>query len=96
MIFVQKENPMALEIITKADLEEFRLRLLEDIKSIVGNQKQETGKLLKSYQVKNLLKISGGTLQNLRMNGTLPFSKIGGIIYYKYDDIAKILEAKTR
>ncbi|MBD1385415.1 helix-turn-helix domain-containing protein [Mucilaginibacter rigui] len=87
---------MALEIITKSDLEEFRLRLLEDIRSIVGNHKPETGKLLKSYQVKNLLKISPGTLQNLRMNGTLPFSKIGGIIYYKYDDIAKILDAKSK
>ncbi|RFZ89938.1 DNA-binding protein [Mucilaginibacter conchicola] len=85
---------MALEIITKEDLEDFRIKLLEDIRAIIGNKAPETGKLLKSYQVKNLLKISSGTLQNLRVNGTLPFSKVGGIIYYKYDDIAKILNGK--
>ncbi|MBL4677486.1 MAG: helix-turn-helix domain-containing protein [Mucilaginibacter sp.] len=85
---------MALEIITKEDLEDFRIKLLEDIRSIIGNKAPETGKLLKSHQVKNLLKISSGTLQNLRVNGTLPFSKVGGIIYYKYDDIAKILNGK--
>lgn len=85
---------MALEIITKEDLEDFRIKLLEDIKAIVGSKTPETGKLLKSYQVKNLLKISSGTLQNLRVNGTLPFSKVGGIIYYKYDDITRILNGK--
>ena len=34
-----------------------------------------------------MLRISPGTLQNLRVNGTLAYTKIGGIIYYKYEDI---------
>jgi len=82
---------MAAEIITKEDLLEFEERLINKIISIVGNSTEEPRKWLKSYHVKNLLKISTNTLQTLRDNSTLPFSKIGGILYYKYDDILKIL-----
>ena len=49
-------------------------------------------KWLKSPEVRELLSISTGTLQNLRINGTLPYTKIGGVIYYDYDEILKILE----
>lgn len=82
---------MAAEIITKEDLQEFEERLINKIISIVGKSTDEPRKWLKSYQVRNLLKISTNTLQTLRDNGTLPFSKIGGILYYKYDDILRIL-----
>jgi len=85
---------MAVEIITKEDLSEFREKLLEDIKGILGRT-DEPKKWLKSYQVKNLLKISPGTLQNLRINGTLRFTKIGGILYYKYEDIMQVLEGSA-
>jgi hypothetical protein len=86
---------MAAEIITKEDLSEFREKLLEDIKGILGKSTDEPKKWLKSYQVKNLLKISPGTLQNLRINGTLRFTKIGGILYYKYEDIMQVLEGNA-
>jgi hypothetical protein len=39
----------------------------------------------------NLLHISPRTLQTLRSNGTLPFSRINGKIYYRRQDIQKIL-----
>lgn len=85
---------MAAEIITREDLNEFREILLNDIKAILGKAPGEQPKWLKSYQVKNLLKISSGTLQNLRVNGTLRFTKIGGILYYKYEDIMRVLEGE--
>ncbi|MDP1795695.1 MAG: helix-turn-helix domain-containing protein [Daejeonella sp.] len=81
---------MAAEIITKEDLQEFREQLLQDIKQLLGAQLNEPKKLLKSYQVKNMLKISSGTLQTLRTNGTLPYKKVGGIIYYQYEDLLKL------
>lgn len=83
---------MAAQIITKEDLDEFREKLLNDLKGLLSKSPNEPAKWLKSYQVKNLLKISPGTLQNLRINGTLRFTKIGGILYYKYEDIIKVLE----
>jgi hypothetical protein len=82
---------MAAEIITKDDLQEFRHQLLEDIKQIIG-QAPAQKEWLKSPEVRKLLKISPGTLQNLRINGTLRFSKIGSIIYYSQEDIQKLLE----
>lgn len=87
---------MATEIITKDDLNEFREKLIEDIKQLLGKSPTEPKKWLKSYQVKNLLKISPGTLQNLRVNGTLKYTKIGGILYYSYEDIQKLLEGNQK
>ena len=86
---------MAAEIITKDDLNEFRELLLNDFKTLLhGKNPQENAKWLKSYQVKNMLKISPGTLQNLRVNGTIRYTKIGGILYYKQEDIHRLLEGK--
>lgn len=83
------------QLVTQADLEAFKTTLLIAIKQILSENKGQTAtKWLKSYQVKKLLGISTGTLQNLRNNGTLPYSKIGGTIYYSSDEINKLLERK--
>lgn len=87
---------MAAEIITKEDLELFREKLLQDIKGLLAGRKDEPKKWLKTYQVKNLLKISNNTLQVLRDSGTIPFTKVGGILYYKYEDIMEVLENKKQ
>ncbi len=39
-----------------------------------------------------LLHISPRTLQTLRTNGTLPFSRIGNKLYYRTEDIQRILK----
>ncbi len=83
---------MATEIITTDDLREFKVELLDEFKKILKEHSgQPTKKWLKSPEVRKLLDISPGTLQNLRINGTLPFTKIGGVIYYDYQDIHKML-----
>ena len=87
---------MATEIITKDDLDQFGEKLISEIKTLLGNKTDEPKKWLKSYQVKNLLKISPNTLHKLRINGTLSCTKIGGILYYKYQDIVKVLEGNTK
>lgn len=86
---------MATEIITKEDLDKFGDHLLSEIRFLLGGKMfDESGKWLKSYQVKNMLKISPGTLQNLRVNGTLNYTKIGGILYYKREDVVALLNGK--
>ncbi|WP_444626214.1 helix-turn-helix domain-containing protein [Flavobacterium columnare] len=77
------------QVVTKRDLLNFGNLLLNELKSVT--EKEQPAQWLKSSEVKKLLKISPGTLQNLRINGTLQYNRIGGIIYYKYDDIAKLL-----
>ena len=76
--------------ITKRDLLNFSNLILDEIKEMVGAQ-DKPAQWLKSSEVRKLLKISPGTLQNLRINGTLNFTRIGSIFYYKYEDILKVL-----
>lgn len=83
---------MAIEVITREDLNEFRNLLLNDLKEILQSKPEQTKQWLKSNEVRKLLNISPGTLQNLRINGTLTYTKVGGIIYYAYSDLLKVLE----
>jgi len=84
---------MAETIITTEDLHEFKHELLEEIKEIMQNNSGiQPKKWLKSPEIRKFLSISPGTLQNSRINGTLPYTKVGGIIYYDYDEITKVLE----
>ena len=83
---------MNVELVTKEDLRELENNLLNAIKLINKPGQGEVKKWLKSVEVRKLLNISPGTLQNLRINGTLRYTKIGGIMYYKLEDINKILE----
>ena len=86
---------MPAQILTTDDLREFKLDLIEEIKKLI-NQKgvQLQKKRLKSPEVRKLLDISPGTLQNLRINGTLSYSKIGGAMYYDLEEIEKMLTGK--
>ena len=83
---------MNVELVTKEDLKELENNLLNAIKLINKPGQGEVKKWLKSVEVRKLLNISPGTLQNLRINGTLRYTKIGGIMYYKLEDINNILE----
>lgn len=86
---------MNVELITRDDLEKFKKELFEEIRKHSPHPRRnghEPRAWLKSYEVRKLLGISAGTLQNLRVNGTLPYTKIGGLMYYKYEDIQKLME----
>lgn len=83
---------MPANIVTQEDLEGFKASLLEEIKDILVKHDRITlDRWIKSNTVMGKLEISPGTLQNLRMNGTIPYSKLGGIIYYDEEEIHKIL-----
>ncbi len=85
---------MAVNVITTDDLREFKIELLDDIKKLLSKTTYgETKKWLKSYEVRELLNISPGTLQHLRVNGTIPFTKIGGTIFYDYEEIQQLMNA---
>ena len=86
---------MTYEMITNEDLQKFRLQLLEDLSRLLSGalaQPSQGKEWLKSSEVRKMLGISHGTLQNLRIKNILPHRKLGGIMYYKYEDILKLLE----
>lgn len=84
---------MPTAIITTDDLREFKLELLQEIKELLDQRgpSAERKEFLRSTQVMEMLQISPGTLHGLRINGTLPFIKIGGLIFYEAGEIEKIL-----
>lgn len=87
---------MAVNILTVEDLLHFKSELFSELANILKSGSSAPKKWLKSDEVRNLLKVSPGTLQTLRINGTLQYTKIGGIIYYDYDHIQKTMEGNLR
>jgi uncharacterized membrane-anchored protein YjiN (DUF445 family) len=84
---------MPNKIITTDELMEFKLELFEELKELLS--KHSAGNLkryMRSAEVMEFLQISAGTLQNMRINGTLPYTKIGGTIYYDTDDIHRVMK----
>lgn len=85
---------MGVEVITKEDLQEFRIQLINDFKKLLPDpaKPQPIKPWLRSKEVRKILNISAGTLQNLRMAGKLRSSKVGNLYYYKQEDIERLLE----
>lgn len=86
---------MSVTIITPEDLQLFRSELLREIKELFVGTLGSSGKKkwLKSHEVRSMLGISAGTLQNLRDSNMIAFSKVNGLILYDYDDIIISMEA---
>jgi hypothetical protein len=84
---------MEINLITKEDLVAFKKEILKEIKELLEGKKElEPDKAwLKSQDVRKMLNISPGTLQNLRIHGTLLFTKIGGSIYYRREDVDRMM-----
>jgi hypothetical protein len=83
---------MAIEVITKEDLQQFRMQLINDLRQLLVPQEAKLVKpWLRNSEVRKLLNISANTVQRLRISGKLPSSKVGGIHYYRYEDIEKLL-----
>ena len=80
---------MNLDIITKQDLDDFKEDLIKEVSSIVEDSTQK--EWLRSSEVMEMLSISSGTLQNLRINRDIPFTKMGGTLYYERAAVVKAL-----
>ena len=84
-----------MENITKDDLRQFRMVLLNDLEKIIDqrlkvipvNNSQEW---LRSKAIRQILNISPGTLQNLRVTRKVRFRKVMGSYYYNRVDILKL------
>ncbi len=83
---------MAIEVITKEDLQQFRMQLINDLRQLLALQEAKPFKSwLKNAEVRKLLNISANTVQRLRIAGRLCSTKVGGIHYYRYEDIEKLM-----
>jgi hypothetical protein len=81
--------------ITKDDLRQFGLLLVEQFKQTIENNKnKEEGSLnpewLKSRVVRKLMDMSAASLQNLRITGKVRFKKVLGSYYYNKSDLMNL------
>ncbi|MCL1666569.1 helix-turn-helix domain-containing protein [Elizabethkingia ursingii] len=84
-----------MEILSKQDLEIFRIRILADIERLlVGNLNQSKDEFdwLRSKAIRKMMDISPATLQNLRITGKIRHKKILGSYYYNKTDLQKLFE----
>ena len=94
-VSVKYVSTMLLEFITKSDLLDFKREIITELNNLLTD-KPQTNKWLKSADVRKMLNISPGTLQNLRVNGVLPYTKIGGTVFYDHNDVIKVLNGNKR
>ena len=92
---------MEISIATQQDLMTFKEEILQALQQVKKEIIEESPKkteveLLKSHQVQRLLSISAATLQNLRVNGTIPYSKVGGVIFYDKNEVMQVIEHYKR
>lgn len=84
------------ELLTKKDLEEFKNELFSLLKPLTETSNLQQQKWLRSQDVRKMLQISAGTLQNLRVSGTITYNKVGHIFFYKAADIERMLSGAEK
>jgi len=89
---------MSAEIVTKDDLQMFRIQLLDDIKRMLAGipKAEKKDDWVKSSEARKILKASPGTLQNLRISGKLNPVKISGSWRYSLQEINSLFPSNSR
>jgi len=84
------------ESVTKGDLNEFGLQLINKIHIIMQDKQSKKEELqpewLKSKAVKKIMDMSPGSIQNLRITGKVRYKKILGSYYYNKSDLQKLFD----
>ena len=78
-----------LQRIVNASVEAATAKVISQVQPVASGLKE----WLTNREAMDFLGLSKTSLQRYRSSGRLPFSKIGGNIYYKYSDLVAVLEA---
>ncbi len=85
-----------MQLATHDDLVQWKNEVIAEVKSLLKGEIPQPEKWVKSNRARDILGCSPGTLQNLRQNGTLEFSKVGGTLYYSMESILSNLECNRQ
>jgi hypothetical protein len=82
---------MKIDILTSQHLDDLKTEIINEMKNLIDSKETEQ-EWLKSREAKKILGCSEGTLNNLRISGMLPYSKICGTIYIRKSDLQRLFE----
>ena len=77
-------------LVTLQDLHNMKDEIISKLEAMTWNTTTNK-EWLRSAEVMEMLSVSTGTLQNFRINDDIPFTKIGGTLYYERKAIIKLL-----
>ena len=77
-------------LVTVQDLQKMKEEIISEI-ALITDKATSQKEWLRSAEVMEMLSVSTGTLQNFRINDDIPFTKIGGTLYYERKGILKVL-----
>lgn len=87
---------MAVEIVTKEDLELFRQKLLKDISAIISPNTSPVNEVSRGFKTREVLKILGccrNTLNKHVIKRKIRRKKEEGSYYYNKEDIMRMVNA---
>ena len=77
-------------LVTLQDLHNMKDEIINELEAMTCNTTTNK-EWLRSAEAMEMLSVSTGTLQNFRINDNIPFTKIGGTLYYERKGILKVL-----
>jgi len=84
-----------IDLVTKEDLVAVKSEIIDALQKLLGIHEEKPKKeFLKGSEVKTMFGISENTLVKWRCILGLPYSRIGGQLYYSISDIRKFIDER--
>lgn len=89
---------MSINLVTKQELLVIKAEILLEIRTLLTTTppKVPQRQWLKTWEVKEMLGISLGTLRNMRKNGKIEYTKVGGLLFYNYHHVVQLIEKNKK
>ncbi|KFN38769.1 MAG: hypothetical protein JU82_10135 [Sulfuricurvum sp. MLSB] len=76
-----------IDLITKSDLIAFQNKIMEQLKALIQPEKE----FITEAELIGLFAFNKSTLAKMRMNGEIPYYKFGGKLYYKINEVNRLI-----
>ncbi len=87
---------MDINIVTQSDILQMKNEIISHLTDALSKASNPGKRYMKSSEVAEMLGISASSLQNLRIAGVIPFSKLGGTLFYDYEEIQSVIEKNKK
>ena len=88
---------MSLLMVTMQEMMVLKVEILREIRTLMqATPHLRQGDLLKTWEVRQMLGISLATLRNMRDQGKIEYTKIGGLLFYRKQHIVDLIEENKK